>query len=840
MARCDKLVTYHMTVCTTEQNKQQINEEAPVGLNEVSASQSLVETVNEITTVHENSSVADLAKESVSTTLLSSTPSDVENFLRRPLIIGSMDETFLSDGLIHQVPLATYFLNSLVLSKLKGFNYLKADFKVRINITAPAYSYGAIVTSYGYQDLSNVANVVDPVVYMTSRNKEYIDLSQNQTLEMTIPYCHPYDYYDISDLRYGQLVDTNVFPALIMARVTPLINALDGSDATYRMTVYTWLDNISLAVPNLFNTESSKEKKEVKKTGQISTVATAFEKGLSAISTVPVVGPVAATGAMIAKSVGSIASAFGFSKPKDPDNHTTIGYTPFAISQGSDQVRTLAIDPNNTTDMTMYNDIDGDSLSMQNLLCRPGAITSGQITQDSNISIPVTPFLVTNNAGTPGSPTQRTNLCPLSAMALTHRYWTGSIIYTFRIFASKYHRGRIRIAWAPRVTAYSDTDVALRTQNTLIEIDGSTTVDIEVGWGHAQPYLPVYSCNIASPTDGKNNGYLMYAAMEPFVAPSSSAPVYVVVEMRAGADFDLMEPTINFIQYLHRFPIAAVGTGVNYLGETQPATTVNPNISGLPNTPTIHVQGTLESGSLDTNVAVHNTVVHKFNQQALNIAPKYHGERTTSFRNLLRRKEPTQIICSQGDDDLYNQAFITAFPLGRSPVSNTSSSEGSYWPNTYPNHIEYIGRFFRGWHGAMRVNLISKIDHIERPITEISVVRAIDHPLTVRAVDSAPRSTDLMDRVQGYQQVHFRFGDGVEVFRDESGQMTNFEIPWKLPYNWITRQSQIRGTYYYHGAYISFQDNHQPIACHSIGEDFNFVQFLGIPTMYVFGTPFVG
>jgi hypothetical protein len=81
MARCDKLVTYHMTVCTTEQNKQQINEEAPVGLNEVSASQSLVETVNEITTVHENSSVADLAKESVSTTLLSSTPSDVENFL---------------------------------------------------------------------------------------------------------------------------------------------------------------------------------------------------------------------------------------------------------------------------------------------------------------------------------------------------------------------------------------------------------------------------------------------------------------------------------------------------------------------------------------------------------------------------------------------------------------------------------------------------------------------------------------------------------------------------------------------------------------------------------------
>jgi hypothetical protein len=829
-----------MTVCTTEQNKQQINEEAPVGLNQSSASQSLVESVNEITTVHENSSVADLSKESVSTTLLSSTPSDVENFLRRPLIIASLDEAFLADGLIHQVNLNSFFLNDLMLSKLRGFNYLKADFKVRINITAPAYAYGAIAVSYGYQDISNITNVVDPVVYMTSRNKEYIDLSQNQTLEMTIPFCHPYDYYDISDLRYTNLIQTNVFPTLIMARMTPLLNALDGSDATYRMTIYTWLDNISLAVPNLFNTESSKEKKEVKKTGQISTVATAFEKGLSAISTVPVVGPVAATGAMIAKSVGSIASAFGFSKPKDPDPHTTIGYTPFAISQGADQVRPLAIDPNNTTDMTMYNDIDGDSLSLQNLLCRSGAITSGQITQDSNISIPVTPFLVTNSAGTTGSPTQRTNLCPLSAMALTHRYWTGSIIYTFRIFASKYHRGRIRISWAPRTTVYNDSDVAIRTQNTLIEIDGSTTVDIEVGWGHAQPYLPVYSCNIASPTDGKNNGYLMYAAMEPFVAPSSTAPVYVIVEMRAGADFDLMEPTINFLQFLHRFPIASVATGTNKLGDTQPSTTIPANINNLLNTPTIHVQGYLESGSLDTNVAVHNTVVHKFNQQAHMVPPKYHGERTTSFRNLLKRKEPTQVLCPGNDYDGYNQSFVTAFPLGRSPISANSSNEGRYWPNTLPNHIEYIGRFFRGWHGSMRVSLISRIAAVDKPITEISVVRAIDKPLTSRQVSYFPGAEDIIDRAENYQQVYYRFGDGVEVFRDESGQVTSFEIPWKLPYNWITRQSQTRAEYFYHGAYISFPETNYPIACHSIGEDFNFTQFLGVPTMYVMGTPFTG
>lgn len=809
-----------------------MQEEAPVGLNETTASESLMEKTNELTVIHQNDASEVLEKISVPTSLLKPTPSDVENFLQRPLIISSFDESFLSDGLIHTIELSDYFLNTLIIEKLKGFNYLKADFNVRINLTAPAYAYGGVAVSYMYNTTANLADVVDPVVYMTSRVKQFIDLSQNQSLDITIPFSHPYDFYDISSLNITTLRTRNVFPKLLMCRVTPLLNALDGGNAEYRMTVYTYFNNITLAIPNLFNLQSSKEKKQIKKPGQISTVATAFEKGLSTISTLPVVGPIAASGAMLAKGIGSLASAFGFSRPRDPDDHTTIGYTPHTISQGVDQVRVLSSDPNITTDMTLYNDIDGDSLTAQNLLCRAGAITSGTITQDTNVAIPVTPFVITNNAGS-GSLAYRTNLNPLSALSLTHKYWSGTIIYTFRIFASKYHRGRVRIAWMPRYSTYNDTDVALRTQSTLIEVDGSTTVDIEVGWGHSQPYLPIYSCNISNPDTFNNNGFLMYAAMEPFVAPASTAPVYVVIEARAGADFDLMEPTTSFLQYFHRWPQANY-TDDPLIVPATPAFVENPDVNNLPNYVTnLFVQASTESGpAKDNNVAVHNIITHSFNAPAGEPFKKYHGERFTSFRNLLKRKVPTQLLGAESENEQMYMAFVTAFPVSNTPVSDASVLAGAVWIQGFPNYIEYLGRFFRGWHGGMRLSFNTKWG-VWDTNKDIIIVRANDRLLrgwSFENLDPLGSRSSMKDVAQLYH----RGGDAIEFYRDINGQVANVEIPWKLPYNWLSRQNQWRTTSYYHGAYVGFCGPALPVVSHSIGEDFNFTQFLGVPTMYIY------
>lgn len=801
----------------------------------------MIEEDQEIVTTILNTATSTFHQSSKIEDMPFTAPTDIISFLSRPLQQSTYTQAFLSSGAIQDINLRPYFTSPTIAKKLAGYYHLRGDIKLRITLTAPPYTYGAICIAYAYQHPLGIA---DPVVAISSYNHIIMDTSLSQSIDFTIPFNDAKNYWTLPNL--SDVTTYNIFPKLLMCRLTPITNALTGNAAEYKLTLYQWLDNIQLSTPikGQFSPESSKSEKAQAKKGPVSTVATAFSEGLSAISNVPLIGNYAKTGSVLAKGLSGLASAFGFSRPYDPDYHTTVGYTPAAISQGNDQFRRLALDPNTQTDLNCFNDINGDSLALANTICREGIIASGIINTDV-ISVPVSPCYYGGIASTAGAVDYRTNMCPLSYFAATHRYWTGNLIYTLRIHASRYHRGRIRVYWNPnlQLSTYDDaTATSLKTQNMLFEIDGSTTVEIDIGWANEKPYLPIrfYSPVTAlSVTDSMNvNGYLSIVAVDSIVAPDVTADVYFTLSVRAGESFDLMEPTDTFINYFHQVQKPTTPTFVtkNPNGPTSYVTYAPFDITTQPRLMEPNPEFQLESDKeIRSDVGVKNVIKYSFNKHIHQPQQQYHGERLTSFRSLLKRRvmgaNLHDITLPDDVPNIRQASFIPAFPLANDSVSN----------NILPvlqTPLSYMSKAFRGWHGAMRVNLhpirhMRSQQDVDDAVEDVFYVfRGVNYPLSNTYTDVTGVQTYL--QFQQWKQWYGMNSDSVECFKESVGQEIAVEIPWHLNYNYISTYEQRPLTTPVEGVYVISTKHVAWQISYGIGEDFNFSQYIGIPTVYMY------
>lgn len=770
---------------------------------------------------------------SSSTFLLTSTPTDIVEFIQRPVKLAHLSQTALNDGFIHGYEVMKLFLdNSTIREKLRYFAYLRCDFNVRITLTAPAYAYGLLASSYYYYPEELSGDIIDSAVYISGRNVVYQDLSLNQSVEIKIPYCSPYEYYDIRDYS-----DNNILPRLMMTVITPPLNALDGSNAEYYLTIYGWLSNVKLAIPTPVMAESLKESKDTR-SGPISTVATAFSKSLNELTKVPVIGPWANTGSNAFSSLSGLAKAFGFSKPYDMDTHRTIGFSPYAMSQGNDQFKRLALDPNTTTDITTYDDIQEDALGYSNIICREGALTRATL-PDTFVTFPVAPLILTNVNGAQGTNEYSTNLTPLSFGAIPFRYWRGTIIFTFRFIASKYHRARIRISWTPfEPLAYTDADYALKAQNLLVEIVGSTTVEFSVGWGSRVPYLPVTKVPIAEQNSPHVNGYVTLGVVDSILAPSPDALVYYYVTHRAGGDFEFMEPTTRELGNFHSRKYSDVMTFVtpSDLSSCVGCSALqSPLIIQSTNTFQDYVPEFAQESdrSYNTDVAQRNVIGFTVNAKCDDgITKKYHGEKYTSYRPLLKRCVPVyaqQPILTPKDDLCL---FLPRFPNDTSPIS-LNTLIGGKRIGTLSNYIAFFAFLFRGWHGSMRFVITPVQTSIDA--TTLSVTQGCDFPYSIRSVETGGQALNTtLAHYQNYKKIYAIGGDGYEPFCEWMGQEVSVDIPWHCPFNWESCKRQLRYLEYKKGIYLQYNTDVSFKVSQFIGEDFNFVQYLGVPTLYYY------
>ncbi len=132
-----------------------------------------------------------------------------------------------------------------------------------------------------------------------------------------------------------------------------------------------------------------------------------------------------------------------------------------------------------------------------------------------------------------GGPVSINWTSPMSYAAHTFAYWRGSIVYKFYAAKTTFHNARILFVYSPNpaiLPTYADAHFNTRY---IWDLSQTSEYEITVPYVNQAPYLP------------RNNwvGYLRAFVLNELEAPTNvSSTVEILVEERAGADFELAVP----------------------------------------------------------------------------------------------------------------------------------------------------------------------------------------------------------------------------------------------------------------------------------------------------------
>nr|ULG00022.1 MAG: putative polyprotein [Marnaviridae sp.] len=135
---------------------------------------------------------------------------------------------------------------------------------------------------------------------------------------------------------------------------------------------------------------------------------------------------------------------------------------------------------------------------------------------------------------------------PLSFMDRYFDHWRGSLIFTFRVNASKYHSGSLRLVWDPLTQLGGEANVQI---TKVVNIQEETEFEFVVPHNNVAYAFPTDN-GVLFPTSHiytgsapllvTKNGILTVKVMNRLTGPSSGAVVDVVFHLRPGPDFQFL------------------------------------------------------------------------------------------------------------------------------------------------------------------------------------------------------------------------------------------------------------------------------------------------------------
>jgi hypothetical protein len=406
-------------------------------------------------------------------------------------------------------------------------------------------------------------------------------------------------------------------------------------------------------------------------------VASAIERAAGALSVVPMFRPFAKATEMAAGMAGSIAKAFGFSRPAVIDN--IVPYKAFAAGNmavtnaheaitpiGIDVKRELTIDPR-TVGLPA---VDEMAISY---ICGKESFIHDEPWADTDeldsvlFSVNVTPqHFETDSTTTPW----RSCLTPAAYVGMLFNYWRGTVIYRFQIVASALHRGKIRVTYEPATS--STPGKVNEVYSRIIDIEECRDFEIPVQWHARTPWLKLENLDLGTTSFNKgsgsglttlpefHNGKLMVSVMNPLVSPDPALGLSVSINCfaRMGDDFQYNLPADTLATEQWSFRSTNVSVQPQSAMEADGLPQDNNPVGGEPIAP------------------IGDVSIVRSDQTDL----VFFGENIPSLRTLLRRYAYVGIV---GIDNSYKT---------RQDVTS----------NRLPLR-EYILAMYAGWRGTVRV-----------------------------------------------------------------------------------------------------------------------------------------
>jgi len=487
---------------------------------------------------------------------------ELGEFLKRPVHLANYTwSTSWSDVSFN--PWNLFLTNTAVSNKLQNFPYIRGKLKVKFVINSSPFYYGAIfaaytpLSGYAYTYAGNTPNAMADYIRYSQQPGVWIYPHTATGGEMELPFLYFQDYLNITTAA----ATTNM-GRINLLQYAPLRSANAATTNGCTITVYGWMEDVELCgFTSTAILQGGDEYEEAG--GPVSGPASSLANWSRYFESIPVIGKFATATRIGSSAVSGIARLFGWSNTPVITDVMPMKNLPFhdmASAHISQPVSKFTLDPKAELSVSpMTVGMDGtDELSVAHLVQRESLLTSFiWNTTDTPgtlfFSAAVTPLLYDR-----GSPTAASSytiaMVPMCWVARLFRYWHGDIIFRFKVIASRFHQGRMRIHWDPAGKLTSTSDVTNTTMTKIVDIASNDEIEMRipymqpVAWSDHMGGGDVSTANNFSTSAVSNvganvhNGCLVVRCLNNLSAPVDTAPITVLVFVRGAENLQFANP----------------------------------------------------------------------------------------------------------------------------------------------------------------------------------------------------------------------------------------------------------------------------------------------------------
>ena len=592
-------------------------------------------------------------------------------------------------------PWKLFFNNSVIKKKVDNFQYLRCTLHLKVVVNASPFYYGLAMMSYVPLEGWSYS----PVRPCTTYGAELVSWSQCPHIkilpsvsaggDLKLPF-----FYHKNWLYCNKATDFDKMGTARLHAITPLLNANGVTSQSITLQIYAWAEEVELMGPTIgLALQAGDEYGD----GPISRPASALASLSGKLSSIPVIGKFARATEIGASAVSSIAALFGYSNvPVIADVHAFQNSNlPHLASAGiGTAVQKLTIDPKAelSIDPSIHGLYPEEPLEISSIVSRPSYLagiswSTSNLYDDVLFNMRVNPVLTNQSTETNAT---RVGMVPMAYLSRFFTYWRGNIKVRFKVVASKFHKGRLRISYDPNGRIDNTTDNHNTCFNTVLDIGSEGDVILDIPYRQGTAWLRTRSTFDQNWTNGSalasdeelDNGLISVRVLTPLTAPVGTSNVYLVMYVEGGEHLEFAVP---FSESSDSGPVVsqyAVQAGTEYVG------------------------GSMDKvGTEATKIVVGSPTIPHEGRYGQNF-----GERIVSLRSLLQRSSLAESIVM--DNPASNQYAVFRQLFGRMPLYfgfdpagiNTANklSTGTAPFNFVPIHpLPEILAMFRGYRGSV-------------------------------------------------------------------------------------------------------------------------------------------
>lgn len=715
----------------------------------------------------------------------------LEHFLSRPTLIDTrVWTTATATGNLGTVLEPWYLLlnNPVIRSKIENYAYLRAKLCMKVVVNATPFHFGLMRVAYepnvnaaGGGDRtskirSNPTTALTQIIPYSQLPGIWVLPADDSGGELKVPFFRHTNWLQLTNAtdvqRCGNLTYHVAFPLTV---------ASTSGSTSISIQTFAWFEDVEL---NGSTAELSLQARD-EYDGPISRVASAAANVASKLENVPVIGKFARASNIGASAIAGIASIFGFTNTPIIDGVHTFTPAPgahLASAEISTAVQKLSLDPKQelSIDPTMHGLSSEDEMSIKYITSKKSALvmdgwstsdTTGTVIFNARVNPAMFGSVSIVDAGVVER-AERVYHTPVSYLSSLFQHWRGDVIFEIQVICTKFHKGRLKIAWDPLGNSGAVALSENKVYTTILDIGQNNKAMFRVPYHSAYNFLRNRSVgadnwgpgNVLTINPQFDNGQFQISVLTPLMSPVSPQNVGVLISFYGAENFEFANPR------------STLGAAYNASPPSFFAVQAKDEVTAESTAVTFGDQGSKHE-----------------EQYALNF-----GEKIVSLRSLLHRYSLYDVSCLDRSSAtrcaLYSKSYTRLPPMfGYDPNGTSTANKllvvGTSNFNYTPTHpLTFVAMMYGAFSGSVNYYVNAGAD-LYPYIGDVRVQRISDNTLASYRAGIASHTINTattksaFNRFMNMSNIPAATGGGTFT-NSQTNAAINFNYPMMASTNW--------------------------------------------------------